>query len=86
MVSVDLFNKAMVFLSTLDYIKGSYQPDSIKIDYFLKGFPTRVIFKDSYDLDDSIRIAYTVFSTGVTDQGSSEQDNYMDHILVLSTG
>jgi hypothetical protein len=26
------------FLSTLDYIKGSYQPDSVKIDYFLKGF------------------------------------------------
>ena len=38
MVSVDLFNKEMVYLSTFVYIKGSYQLVNIKINYCLKSF------------------------------------------------
>ena len=72
-MSVDLFNKAKVFISFSATLKAVFNLAASSLTIFQKVFPTRTLSTDSYRLDNLFRIAYTVLHQG----------NCTSHILFL---
>ena len=72
-MSVVLFNKARVFISSSTTLKAVFNQAASSPTTLQKVFPTKIISIDSYRLDNMFRIVYTVL----------DRDNYTSHILVL---